>query len=146
MIFEGVIRMKHRFLIALMGIIVAVLPLAAQEQTDRNKSEYYYVNTTVEKIYPYRKGYVVQYRKGPVGVARIYLPIEWFSDAAGKAEIIPQKAGRDWPSMSIYYKNGEFSHVRLYTRPFSHESWGNIPLNVNLDSYFENVNDVQLEY
>jgi hypothetical protein len=137
--------MKRRFLIVLIGIIAAVLPLAAQEEGNE-KGEYYYVNTTVEKIYPYRKGYVIQYRKGPGRVARLYLPVEWFSDAASKGEIIPLGRKNDWPSLSIYYKNGEFSHVRLYVQPLSHESWGNVPLSVNLDTYFEDVNDVQLEY
>jgi hypothetical protein len=138
--------MKRLFFIVLMGIIAAVLPIAAQEQVDKNKSEYYYVNTTVEKIYPYRKGYVVQYRKGPVGIGRIYLPVEWFNDAAGKGEVIRLGPGKGWPSLSVYYKNGEFSHVRLYVRSLSHESWGNIPLSVNLDSHFEDVNEVHLEY
>jgi hypothetical protein len=143
--------MKRLFFIVLIGIIAVVLPLAAQEQSgqeqaDKNKSEYYYVNTTVEKIYPYRKGYVVQYRKGPVGIGRVYLPVEWFNDAAGMGEIIRLEPGKDWPSISVYYKNGEFSHVRLYVRPLSHESWGNIPLSVNLDSYFEDVNEIRLEY
>ncbi|MDR0386978.1 MAG: hypothetical protein LBH57_02970 [Treponema sp.] len=143
--------MKRLFFITLVGIIAAVLPLAAQEQdgqeqADKKKSEYYYVNTTIEKIYPYRKGYVVQYRKGPVGIARVYLPVEWFHDSAGKGEIVYLGPGSDWPSMSIYYKNGEFSHIRLYVRPLSHESWGNIPMGVNLDSHFEDVNEVRLEY
>jgi hypothetical protein len=143
--------MKRLLFIVLIGIIAAILPAAAQEESgqkqgDKKKSEYYYVNTTVEKIYPYRKGYVVQYRKGLTGVGRLYLPTEWFTDAAGKGEMISLGPGRDWPSLSIYYKNGEFSHVRLYVRPMSHESWGNIPLNVNLDSYFEDVSDIRLEY
>jgi hypothetical protein len=147
MIFGG-IRMKCRFLIVLISFIVAVLPIAAQEeeQADTSKSKYYYVNTTVEKIYPYRKGYVVQYRKGLKGVARIYLPVEWFTDAASKAELIRMESRADWPSLSIYYRDGEFSHVRLYVQPLSHASWGNIPLSVNLDSCFEDVNDVRLEY
>lgn len=140
--------MKRHFLIVFIGLIAAVLPVAAQEaeDADTSKPDYYYVNTTVEKIYPYRKGYVVQYRKGLRGIARAYLPVEWFNDAAGKAELVRLGPGTDWPSMSIYYKDGEFSHVRLYVRPLSHDSWGNIPLGINLDSYFEDVNDLHLEY
>jgi hypothetical protein len=127
-------------------MILSILPAAAQQISEDKKSEFYYVNTTIEKIFPYRKGYVVQYRKNLIEIGRVYLPVEWFTDAASKGEIVRLGPGREWPSLSIYYKNGEFSHVRLYVRPLSHQSWGNIPLTVNLDSYFEDVNDVRLEY
>ncbi|MDR3130272.1 MAG: hypothetical protein LBU18_01865 [Treponema sp.] len=143
--------MKRPFFIVLIGFFAAVLPVAAQEQpgqpqADKKISEYYYVNTTVEKIYPYRKGYIIQYRKGPMGIGRLYLPYEWFTEAGNKGEVVPIASSKEWPSLSIYYKNGEFSHVRLYVRRYSHQSWGNIPLNLNLDSYFENVSGVRLEY
>ncbi|MDR2070582.1 MAG: hypothetical protein LBP81_04075 [Treponema sp.] len=138
--------MKRHFLIGIIVLIAVVFPAAAQEGADNKKAAYYYVNTTVEKIYPYRKGYVIQYRKGLTDVGRLYLPVEWFTDAASKGEIVHLGRGTDWPSLSIYYKDGEFSHVRLYVRSLPHDSWGNIPLGVNLDSYFENVDEVHLEY
>jgi hypothetical protein len=123
------------------------LPVAAQDIPEEKTSEYYYVNTTIEKIFPYRRGYVVQYRKNLTSIGRVYLPVEWFTDAAGKGELIWLNPGRSWPSLSIYYQGGEFSHVRLYVRKdLTHESWGNVPQNVNIDSYFENVTDIKLEY
>jgi hypothetical protein len=140
---EG-LRMKRGLFIFLFVMVLSILPAVAQNIS--KESEYYYINTTIEKIFPYRKGYVVQYRKGLTTSARLYLPVEWFTEAAGRGEIVRIGPGREWPSLSIYYKNGEFSHVRLYVRPYSHESWGSIPLNINLDSYFADVNDVRLEY
>lgn len=138
--------MKRGFFIFLFALVLSVLPAAAQNISADKESDYYYVNTTIEKIFPYRKGYVVQYRRSLTTFGRVYLPVEWFTDAASKGELIRLSPGKEWPSLTIYYKDGEFSHVRLYVRPNTHESWGSIPLNVDLDSYFEDVNDVRLEY
>jgi hypothetical protein len=47
----------------------------------------------------------------------------------------------------VYYKDGEFSHVRLYVHPErSHRTWGSVPQNVNIDSRFENIESIQIEY
>jgi hypothetical protein len=137
------------FFVALCIAGMTVLPLAAQDNqaSGEKQSEYYYVNVPLDKIYPYRRGYVVQYRKGVTGQARTYLPLEWFHDAAGKGELIRLEPGTTWPSLSVYYKNGEFSHVRLYVRrEAAHESWGNIPQGVNIDEYFDNVDTIKLEF
>jgi hypothetical protein len=133
-------------LVALFG---GLAPVFAQQndQAANNKSEFYYVTVPLEKIYPYRKGYVVAYRKGVNQLARAYLPLEWFTEVAGKGELIYMPSGTSWPYLTVYYKAGEFSHVRLYARSDrSHSTWGNIPLNVNIDDQFENVEDLKLEF
>ena len=128
-------------------ILVTGMPVFAQDNNEGKNSEYYYVNVSLEKIWPYRAGYIVQYRKGLNRFARAYLPSEWFTNAAGKGEIINLPPGLAWPSMSVYYKEGEFSHVRLYVhRSFNHATWGSVPQNVNIDSQFENVETLNLEY
>ncbi|MDR1252221.1 MAG: hypothetical protein LBK62_08640 [Treponema sp.] len=122
-------------------------PLFAQTISPEHSSEYFYTNVTLEKVYPSRLGYILQYRKGGTGLAHIYVPNEWFTDAASKAELIFLPAGKNWPSVTVYYKNGEFSHIRLYVHPWKgHETWGNIPLNVDINRYFENVESVKLEF
>jgi hypothetical protein len=105
------------------------------------------VNITLERIYPYPTGYVVQYRKGLNQIDRLYLPMEWFVSTAGKGEIITLPAGTAWPSLTAFYKDGTFSHLRLYVhRSPSHQTWGTIPQNINLDSQFENVEDVKIKF
>ena len=127
--------------------LVAGSPLFAQNNGKGQKSEYYYVSRNLEKIYPYRAGYVVQYRRGPNHLATTYLPSEWFTNAAAKGEIISLPRGNAWPTMAVYYKDGEFSHVRLYVHPVhTHQTWGIIPQNVNLDSRFENIESITLEF
>jgi hypothetical protein len=130
-------------------IVLAALsaPLFAQKFSEGKESEYFYVNVPLEKVYPYRKGYVVQYRKGVGQMARAYLPVEWFSKAAARGELHYLGSGTSWPYLAVYYKNGEFDHVRLYVRRNQgHETWGSIPLTVNIDDRFENVDDLKLEF
>jgi len=123
------------------------LPVFAQNQKDERDSEFYYVNMTLEKIFPYRKGYVVQYRKGLFQYGRAYLPAEWFTDVDSKGEIITLPPGKAWPSLTVYYKNGVFSHVRLYVHHVpTHQSWGSIPQNINLDDKFDNLESIRLEF
>jgi hypothetical protein len=140
---------KFLAILILIAVFGGVMSVIAQQNTQgsNKESEYYYVTVPLEKIYPYRRGYVVAYRKGVNQLARAYLPVEWFTDAAGKGELIYMAPGTSWPYLTIYYKNGEFSHVRLYVRrDRGHSTWGNIPLSVNIDDRFENVEDLKLEF
>jgi hypothetical protein len=140
---------KFLAILILITVFGGVMSVIAQQNTQgsNNESEYYYVTVPLEKIYPYRRGYVVAYRKGVNQLARAYLPIEWFTDAAGKGELIYIAPGTSWPYLTVYYKNGEFSHIRLYARrDRGHSTWGNIPMNVNIDERFENVEDLKLEF
>ena len=138
---------KLVFAVILIVSLAAALPVFAQNQKDERDSEYYYINITLEKIFPYRKGYIVQYRKGMFQYGRAYLPAEWFTDADSKGEVIPLPPGTVWPSLTVYYKNGLFSHVRLYVHRLpSHQSWGNIPQNINLDDKFDHIENVVIQY
>jgi hypothetical protein len=139
---------KLVFFVVFIVFLAAGSPVFAQ-QDDKKKhdSEYYYKNVGLERIYPYQNGYAVQYRRGINRLEMLYLPIEWFTSSAGKGEIITLPKGKAWPSLTVYYKNGEFSHVRLYVHHLaSHHTWGTIPQNVNLDDRFENVEEVRLKF
>ena len=129
------------------AVFAAGLPVFAQTIPEDRSSEYYYVNVTVEKVWPYRSGYIVQYRKGPYTYGRVFLPIDWFTNTADKGEIINLPPGNAWPSLSVYYLNGEFSHVRLYVHRWrSHQTWGNVPLNVDVDEEFRNVETINIKF
>jgi hypothetical protein len=130
------------------AILTAGSPLFAQQNSREGQdSEYYYINLSLEKIFPYRAGYVVQYRTGLNRLSTTYLPMEWFAHAASRGEIIKLPRGQGWPSLTVYYKDGEFSHVRLYVHAqASHSTWGNVPQTVNIDDRFQNVDTIQLEF
>jgi hypothetical protein len=146
--------MKVRILVTFFALILAVFPVLAQEADSgssakkyKNESEYYPVFVQVEKIYNYSKGYIVSYRRGPFQRANAYLPIEWFAGDSGKGEIVRQGSASTWPRLVVYYKNGEFSHVRLYVhRDRNHQTWGVARASGELDSKFENVEDLKLEF
>ena len=140
--------MRKLILLVVVGTLCLGGSLFAQEKKSKYKeSEYYYFNIPIEKIYTYRQGYVVVYRKGVNQMARTYIPGDWFTDIGGKGEQIALGSGPEWPSMTVYYKNGEFSHVRLRVRrERNHESWGVVPFSVNLDDAFKDVEEIKLEF
>jgi hypothetical protein len=138
-----------RVLIAVCVAFMVMSPVIAQETPvfSGTESELYYINVLLEKVYPYRKGYVVEYRKGVAEMATAYIPLEWFSGTSGKAELIKLGTGTQWPALTVYYKNGEFDHLRLYvSKLLSHETWGIVPQNVNIDDQFEGQDDFRLEF
>ena len=109
--------MKKVILLMVFITLFQVTSVFAQQKAPKyQESEFYYFNVPIEKIYAYRLGYVVLYRKGANQIARTFLPQEWFSTIGGKGELIGLNSGKEWPSMSVYYKKGEFSHVRLRVR------------------------------
>jgi len=140
--------MKRKILfVVLITLLLGVSLFAQQSGSKYKESEYYYYNVPIEKIYAYRLGYVVIYRISGNRLARTYLPGEWFTTIGGKGEIVGLGSGKEWPSMTVYYKSGEFSHVRLrLRRQRTHETWGVVPLSVNIDDYFKDIEEVQLQF
>jgi hypothetical protein len=139
--------MKKIIFLALVCLtLIGILPLAAQDNSGSD-ADFYYVSVHIEKVYPYRKGYAVSYRQGVNRLATAYLPEEWFHGTAAKGDLIYLPSGKDWPHLTVYYNNGEFSHVRLYLRrDRGHTTWGNIPLNVDIDDRFEDTGDFKLAF
>ncbi|MDR2135404.1 MAG: hypothetical protein LBO76_02195 [Treponema sp.] len=134
--------MKKLFFVLAAVTLFEAASLFAQSIPQDKESEYFYYNTPIERIYPYRRGYVIKYRKGTRELGTAYIPREWFDEAGGRGELINLAPGPAWPSLTIYYRSGEFSHVRLYIhRNKSHQSWGNIPAGVNLDEHFDNIDE-----
>jgi hypothetical protein len=134
------IAMKKLFLVLIAAFQIA--PLFAQNVPADGRSDFFYYNVPIERVYPYRRGYVIMYRKGGTELATTYLPREWFDEAAGKGDLINLESGPKWPYLTVYYRGGVFSHVRLYVRrDRNHASWGNIPLGVNLDEQFDSIDE-----
>jgi len=144
--------MRKAFLRVVLFLALAVFSqgdfLSAQATTHEwEESEYYYFNYTIERIYSHRLGYIVVYRRASNILERVYLPLEWFNDTGGKGELVYLGSGKEWPSMIVYYKKGEFSHVRLRIRKYAqHETWGIIPFNVNIDDFFKDIDEVKMVF
>jgi len=117
-------------------VLAVVSPIFAQNN-DNDSPNMYYINLRVERIYPSGEGYIIQYQRGNGQFATVGIPIEWFTDAASKADLIVLPAGTNWPTMSIFYDKGEFSHLRLYVhKAKSHSTWGAIPQGTDLSRFF----------
>jgi len=122
-----------RKFIFVLFLIALITPVFAQDVGDRSL---YYVNVPVERIYPTSEGYIVQYRNSSI-IATTGIPNEWFTASAGKAEMLSLPPGRDWPTMSVFFRDGEFSHLKLYVhRSKGHWTWGNIPVGTDLSRFF----------
>jgi len=144
--------MRKVFFRTLLFLALAVFSqgdfLFAQTFSERTReSDYYYFNYTIEKIFSHRLGYIVLYRKASNKLVRTYMPLEWFNNIGGKGEIVYLGSGSEWPSIIVYHKNGEFSHVRLRIRKErTHGSWGVVPFNVNIDELFEDIEELKMEF
>jgi len=122
----------------LLIVLAAVSPVFAQQNNAgvNVESNLYYFNVRVERVYPSGEGYIIQYQRSNGLIATIGIPMEWFG-AAGKGELLLLPAGKNWPTMSIFYDAGEFSHVRLYIhRSKGHATWGVVPQGTNLSRFF----------
>jgi hypothetical protein len=136
--------MKKLFFLVFLSLVFRMTQSFYAQNRDQ-ESEYYYVSTPIEKIYMHNSGYMVTYLKG-FQLVRTFIPYEWFTDPTGKADLISLGTGRVWPNLTVYYRNGEFSHVRLYIRrDRGHETWGTVPQSADMDQYFTYITEVKLE-
>ena len=109
-------------------------------------SSIYYVNLSIDKIYSTNQGYIVFYRTQK-GIEAIGVPTRWFNQSAGKAAVINLAVGGDWPSMSVFFRDGEFTNVRLYVhRNKTHYTWGSVPLGTDISSYFPEEDTFDIKF
>jgi len=107
------------------------------------------INIPLDRVWPHHLGFIVQYRRpGNRRFARAYLPMEWFASGEdNRAEVITLPPGSSWPSMTVFFMDGEFSHVRLYLhRMLGHSTWGFVPQHHDLRRNFENVETLELRF
>jgi len=138
------------FTIALV-LLVGGSPVFAQEQegtTEAEASGLRLFTVPLERVWAHSRGYVVEYRRSGNRMARAYLPIEWFAwGEANRGEVISLPPGSSMPSMSVFFRDGELSFVRLYVhRSPSHPSWGSVPQHLNIDRNFENIETIELQF
>ena len=111
-------------------------PAGFPTPTIRNPSDMYPFRLDVVKIYQHRLGYRVVYRVGQTDFADAYIPMEWFK-AGGKAQLI-RANDPSHPYMVVYYREGKFSHVRLFVKDYQKDpSWGILEGGPELASKFE---------
>ncbi len=136
-----------RKLIFTLIFLSLVLPLFAQQISPELESNMYYINVPVEKVLLSGKGYLIQYQTSTNMIGTVGIPYEWFTNAAANAELINLPPGKSWPTMSIFYREGEFSHVRLYVhRNKGHSTWSVTPQGADVSRYFQDAESFTFKY
>lgn len=134
-------------LIIVLVFFAIILPVFAQNNAGSGEKAMYYHNVTIEKIYLSIEGYIVQYRKGVNEIGTIGIPYEWFTGAASKAEVLLLPYGIDWPSMSVFYEDGEFKFVRLYVHRWKrHRTWSVVPQGADVSRHFKDSDSLKIDF
>lgn len=110
------------------------------------ESDLYYKSFPIARVYPATEGYRIVYMKSDMDYHVFYVPMEWFNKGpANKGEILYGE-GAAYPYFTVYWKEGAFSHIKLYlARNLLHESWGDLPRDRDYSDKF-NVTEPQLEF
>jgi hypothetical protein len=139
--------MKKFSLLMVLALALLLPALAQEAASQQDQNDIYCVNVVIEKVFPYTKGYAVIYRSGANKVDTVYIPREWFSFATHKAELHQLDYGRTRPSMSVFYKAGEFYMVKLYVSKYNADpTWGTVTTAMNLDGQFDGVETLKMNY
>jgi hypothetical protein len=142
--------MKRITVLLFVVVMFVAVPLAAQDA--QTTDGFFSVTIPAYRIYPHPKGYVFTYRKNSIETGRLFFPYEWFHKTVSNEEPVKGllrvlNKVDIWPRVSIFYRDGQFSYVKLYIRSeMAHESWGVISSGVNFDAEFENADPPVLNF
>jgi len=129
--------LKTRIVILIVTLVVMVAGFpVAQEQEQNNESELFVHTVYLNQVFRHRLGFKVTYTAENLDYKEVYIPTSWFTQAAGKGELI-ETSSKSAPYMDVYFQNGEFSHVRLFVKdnPF-HVTWGRLEDEPNAEEKF----------
>lgn len=112
--------MKRVLLLVALSVFLSAASGFAQSSDDA-----FFVKTIpLIKVYSHQLGYKVLYLKGGAQVAEMYLPLTWFGQTAGRAQLI-WGVGSEFPYLSLFYKGDKFDHLRLYVhKDMLSATWG----------------------
>jgi hypothetical protein len=134
-------------LIVVLIFMAVISPVFAQNNSRDTSGEMYYHNVPIEKIYMSGPGYIIQYRKGVNEIGIVGLPYDWFTKADSSAEIMKLPPGTNWPSMSIFYKDGNFDYIRLYVhKSKGHPTWSVVPQGSDVSRFFGNPEAFKIDF
>lgn len=119
--------------------------VAAIGSVSADTSEYYVKTAYITKVYNHQLGYKIVYRTGSGSLSEFYIPHKWFSSTAGKGELV-YGTEASYPYFSVFWKNGEFHHIRLYLQEnYTDLSWGNLRKDKDYTDEF-NVETLNLKW
>lgn len=132
-------RATLAFALVLLLLSAATVTVGAQQQP---KS--YVRSVSIMKVLSHSMGYKLLYLKSSMEVGELYIPYDWFK-AGGKAEVV-FGGDRAYPYFSVFYKDGEFSFIRLYLKDnIKDVSWGRLVPREGDSAKFD-VDELAIEY
>ena len=101
--------------------VVAIMLFLTAGFALADESKFYARSFNIEKVYFHSKGYKVTYVTAKLKYVSTYLPHAWFSQSSTKNGVQAKGEiayGNDpsYPYMTVFWKEGKFSHVRLFLK------------------------------
>lgn len=134
--------MKTKYKRALSILLLLVTTIMLSSAT---KSPYYAKTVVLTRVFQHKLGYKVFYMANDMTNREAYLPMELFQPREDVTRSsISEGNGTAYPYMTIFWKNGEFSHIKLYIKKDHNDvSWGAF---VNPDTHDENFKNAELKF
>ena len=115
-----------------------------------NESKLYARSFNLEKVYLHAKGYKVTYITGNYKYVSTFLPHAWFSHSSSRGGVQSKGElvfGHDasYPYMTVFWKEGKFSHVRLHLKKDPRDTSYGQPSPFQDQSVFD-IEEPHLEY
>lgn len=129
------------------ALSILLLLLTTVMLTSATKSPYYTRSVVITRVFPHKMGYKVFYMSNDLINKEAYLPSSLFIEQKDKTlERSKLFTGNDkaYPYMTIFWKDGNFSHVKLYLKAsYADISWGAF---ANPDTHDENFKNADLKF
>jgi hypothetical protein len=122
-------------------LLIVIFTIIASVAVFAGTSEFYVKTMSIVRVYDHNLGYKLVYVKSNFELAALYIPKDWFqvfaqTEEEPKAELVSGKESA-YPYFSIFWKNGEFHHIRLYLHDdLNNDSWGDLDPNLDLTENF----------
>lgn len=131
------------------ALTILILILALVMLSSATTSPYFAKSVIITRIYPHKLGYKVLYMGNDMKNREAYIPSSLFreqKDKTKKKSIIFKGYNKAFPYMTILWKNGEFSHIKLYLKSnYSDVSWGAFNNPDDHDEKFKNA-DLKFDF
>jgi hypothetical protein len=133
-----------------LSAVLAVMLVIAAAEIRAEESKFYARSFLIEKVYPHALGWKILYITSKMSYATTYLPHKWFSQSTTKKGVMAKGEiawGNDpaFPYMIVFWKEGKFSHVRLFLKKDMHDITYGV-INPDQDSASFDVEEPALEY
>ncbi|MFP4383987.1 MAG: hypothetical protein ACLFST_00550 [Spirochaetia bacterium] len=129
--------------LVLIGSVLALLFVSIYISAE--DSDLFVKTVYIDKVYTHRLGFKIIYPVGTTRLGTLYIPHSWTGYAGAKAEVI-YGFDKNYPYMNIYWKDGEFHHIRLYVMSNSFDpSWGVLENHEVSDDVFD-VETLEIEF